>query len=70
MLYFCYVLLAIGLICYVIALLNIGGFAGELYSDIGNAVWLLAVILLLVRLSHRLDRTGLKQPGGSDTRSS
>ena len=60
----CSVLAALGGIAYGIALISIGDFAGELFSDIGTGIWLLAILLLLLRLSHRLERSGREQEGG------
>lgn len=53
MIYLCYVLFAVGWVAYVFALFNINTNDGETYSDIGNAVWLLTIVLLLLRQAHR-----------------
>jgi len=61
MLRLCYVLFAIGLACYVVAVFFIGDDTGETLSDIGNAVLLLTAVILLLRLSGQ---RGQKTPGG------
>ncbi len=53
LIYVCYVLFAVGVVAYVLSLFNIGSGAGETYSDVGNGVWLLTIILLLLRQAHR-----------------
>jgi hypothetical protein len=52
MIYFCYVLFALGLIAYGVALFNIGNNTGETASDIGNAALLLTAVLLLFRAAR------------------
>ncbi len=57
MLRFCYVLFALGLACYVTAaLFFVGSSTGETLSDIGNALLLITIAILLLRISHRRDQ--------------
>lgn len=42
-------LFALGLTAYVMALASIGTAAGETYSDVGNGLLLVTVVLLLLR---------------------
>jgi hypothetical protein len=52
MIYTCYVLFALAIVSYVLALLNMHGSAGETYSDIGNGLMLITAVLLLFRAAR------------------
>jgi hypothetical protein len=52
MIYACYVLFGLAIVSYVLALLNINADAGEMYSDIGNALMLTTAVLLLFRAAR------------------
>jgi hypothetical protein len=51
-LYFCYVLFAIGFLFFISAAFFTGSGTGETLSDIGNAVMTTTAVILLLRLSH------------------
>jgi hypothetical protein len=58
MLRLCYGLFVIGLVCYVAALFFIGSDTGETLSDIGNALLLATIAILLLRMSGRTGQGG------------
>ena len=51
MLRLCYVLFVLGVACYVAALFFIGSDTGETFSDIGNGLLLVTIVILLLRMS-------------------
>jgi hypothetical protein len=53
MIHVCYILFAMGMVSYVIAVFHIGADAGETYSDIANALMLVTAVLLLFRMARR-----------------
>lgn len=61
MLRFSYGLFGIGVACYVAALFFIRSDTGETLSDIGNALLLITIVLLLLRMSR-----GKAQGAGAD----
>jgi hypothetical protein len=52
MIYVCYVLFALGMVSYVIAIFNIGSDRGETFSDVANGLMLLTTVLLLFRAAR------------------
>jgi hypothetical protein len=56
MMYFYYLLFVVGLVYYVLALVNPSATVRECYSDVGNGVMLITAVMLLVRVAWKLQR--------------
>ena len=54
--YFYYLLFAVGLVFYVLALTNHSPAAEACYTDIGHALLLITAVSLLIRIAYRVQR--------------
>lgn len=56
MMYFYYLLFVVGLVFYVLALVNPNAAVRQCYSEVGNGVMLITAVMLLIRVAWKLQR--------------